>query len=495
MALGPSDYALRLFPFACSLVALMAFSRLSTQMLHGIGPLAATSLFATAAPFVTFSGIVKQYSTDVCVAVLMWWIAYELACRPVTARRSAWAAMIGAGLMWLSQPGVLMAAALAIPLVLWLKAEPRDASRWRRLAPILVCWGTSALAVTGVGFRSMSPDTQEYMYRFWAAGFAPNSLSRALAIGWPWERLKLLFGSGPGMQAGLAYPLSPLYAVLTAIGCGVLLLQHRRTGVLLVAPVVVTLGAAVAQQYPFSDRLISFLVPGFILAIGAAIEAAHWAVGHLSRLLGRLVAAGLVLPAVYPVATAPPAYRFEHLKDVLSHVRARWQPNDTVYVYYGAAPVVTFYAAQYGLARGDYAVGGCHRGNGRRHLEELDTFRGRPRVWVVLTHALPRYREREDLLAYLDKIGTRKDALVVESYAVGRTPLPAEVYLYDLSSASKLASSSASSFPLTGPSSTDPRFICGEGPHGMIPSDFRCVGPPNTGCTRRPLVVSLSGRE
>jgi len=145
---------------------------------------------------------------------------------------------------------------------------------------------------------------------------------------------------------------------------------------------------------------------------------------------------------------------------------------------------VTFYATQYGLARGDYAVGGCHRGNSRRYLEELDTFRGRPRVWVVLTHALPRYREREDLLAYLDKIGTRKDALVVESYAVGRTPHPAEAYLYDLSSVSKLVSSSASSFPLTSPSSTDPRFICGEGPHGMIPSDFQCARSPNTGCTR-----------
>ena len=96
----------------------------------------------------------------------------------------------------------------------------------------------------------------------------------------------------------------------------------------------------------------------------------------------------------------------------------------------------------------------------------------------MLTHAVPPYRERDDLLAYLDKIGTRKDVLVVESYAVGRIPLPAEAYLYDLSSATKLASSSADSFPLTGPNSANPRLHCGEGPHAMIPSDFPCPGCP-----------------
>lgn len=139
-------------------------------------------------------------------------------------------------------------------------------------------------------------------------------------------------------------------------------------------------------------------------------------------------------------------------------------------------------------------IGGCHRGDSRRYLEELDTFRGQPRIWVVLTHALRQYREREDLIAYLDTIGTRREGLVVESHAVGRTPLPAEVYLYDLSSATKLARSSAGSFHLTGPTSADPRFGCSEGPHAIIAPDFRCAEPPNTGCTPRRVVVPFNGR-
>ena len=279
-----------------------------------------------------------------------------------------------------------------------------------------------------------------------------------------------------------------------AIGYGAFCLRHRRTGVILVAPVVVTLGAVVAQQYPFLDQPILFLVPSFILAIGAAIDIAYRTIAHFSRPAGVLAAAALTLPAVYPVATAPPPYRFEHVKPILSHVQARWQPRDTAYIYYGAAPAVTFYAARYGLARADFSIGGCHRGDSRRYLEELDTFRGQPRIWVVLTHALRQYREREDLIAYLDTIGSRREGLVVESHAVGRTPLPAEAYLYDLSSATKLARSSAGSFHLTGPTSADPRFGCSEGPHAIIAPDFRCAEPPNPGCTRRRLVVPFSGR-
>jgi hypothetical protein len=472
IALGSSDYALRLFPFVCSLIALVAFWRLSGRMLRGIGPLAATLIFATASPFVMFGSVVKQYSTDVCVAVLMWWLAYEVISRPVTAKQAGWAAVIGAVLMWFSQPAVLMAAGLAVPLALWMNPQPTSASRWRRWVPVLACWGASALVVTAVSFASMNAETRDYLHRYWATGFAPDSLARALEIPWPWLRLQQLFGSGSATQAGLAYPLPELYAVLTAAGYGMLWLQHRRTGALLLAPVLVTLVAAVAHQYPFSDRLIVFLVPSFILAIASAIETLYRTIGYLSRPLGSLVAAGLILPAAYPVMSAPPVYRVEDVKTVLADVQALWQPDDTAYVYYGAAAVVTFYAAQYGLSREDYKVGGCHRGDSRRYLEELDTFRGRPRVWIVLTHALPQYREREDILAYLDTIGTRLGAFLVESHAVGRTALPAEAYLYDLSSTQKLAGSSAESFQLTGPSSADPRAQCGEGPHSMIAPDF-----------------------
>ena len=67
-------------------------------------------------------------------------------------------------------------------------------------------------------------------------------------------------------------------------------------------------------------------------------------------------------------------------------IESKRQPGDVTYVYYGAAPVMSVYAQSFGYQPGDDFVGGCHRGESRRYLEELDTFRGSERVWIVLTH-------------------------------------------------------------------------------------------------------------
>ena len=158
------------------------------------------------------------------------------------------------------------------------------------------------------------------------------------------------------------------------------------------------------------------------------------------------------------------------MKPILAHLRAERQPEDAVYVYYGAAPVTTFYASQFGLERGTYVVGGCHRGDTRRYLEELDTFRGRSRVWVLITHAVY-VSERDDILAYLDSIGTRRESLVVRARSVGRTALPAEAYLYDLSDPAKARRASSTTFTLTGQVTDDPS--CEKAPLAMVARDFQ----------------------
>jgi hypothetical protein len=263
-----------------------------------------------------------------------------------------------------------------------------------------------------------------------------------------------------------------LYVLLSVIGLGVIWRQNRKAAALLIAPLLVTVAAAVARQYPFSDRLIVFLLPAILLAIGAAVGWVYGACARISKPLAVLIAVVLLAPGVYPIAVSPPPYRIEHVKPVLSYLRAHWQSGDSAYVYYGAAPGVTFYAVRYGFSSGALLIGGCHRGESRRYLQELDTLRGRSRVWILVTHSTALYREREDILAYLDTIGERRDEFVVRSHAVGRTPTPAEVFLYDLSDKVRLANGAAESFPLTGGASPPPGFGCEAGAQTIVPSDF-----------------------
>lgn len=468
-AFGPSGYALRLFPLVCSLVALAVFVRLSARMLGGAGPFAASLLFAAAVPLVASGALVKQYSTDVCVAVLLWQLAYGLSTRTVTPAR---AALFGSLLVWFSNPGALMTASLGASLLMWPGPAPAEGGRRRRLVPVLACWCASSLAAVAATFATTTDATRDYMHWFWSWGFAPLSPSEFLRTLWPLARVSAVFGPGQTF-AGMSYPAPALYAALAGAGLVALWFRDKSKAALLATPLLFTLGAAVLRQYPFGDRLILFLVPGLLLSVAAAVEEARRFLWPRSRALGAAAVALLLLPTLYPLAVARPPYYTEPIKPVLSYVGARRQPGDAVYVYYGAALAVTFYASQYGLGRDEYAVGGCHRGDGRRYLRELDMFRGRPRVWILLTHAGPALRERDDILAYLDTIGVRRDGAVFEARGLGRNLLPAEAHLYDLSVGDRLAAASADAFPLKGPHAPGQRLGCGEATQASLPTDFR----------------------
>jgi len=466
MALGPTEYALRLVPFACSLIALWLFARVAARLLEGIGPVVAVALFATGTSFILLSAIAKQYAVDVCVAVSLLYLSHELMSSDPNTSRMIGAGLAGTLLVWLSQPAVLVITALGSVLVGTAILSARATVRLRRLVFVVACWAISAALVTLAGFASMSTQTREYMYRYWAEGFPPTPPTAALRSFWPWEQVMGLFGQA---SAGVAYPFPALYVGAMVIGFAALWRRQRETAALVVAPLVITLGAAVARQYPFSNRLILFLFPSFILSIAAATEEARSLVALISRVLAALLVVSVVAPAMYPVVMAPPTYRFEDVKPLLQHLEARRQPGDKMYVYYGAAPAMSFYAARYGMERKEYSVGGCHPGDGPSFLRELDTFRGERRVWIVLVH--PSGGELPYILAYLDAIGARKDALVVESRYVGRRLPPARLYLYDLSRPDA-SNTTANSFAFTGPLPAGSRFSCDGGPTAMVSSDF-----------------------
>jgi hypothetical protein len=491
LAFGPGDYVLRFVPYLSAVLALFVYASFVRRALPSFAAFVATLLFAITAPFIVFSGTVKQYSTDVCVAIVLSWIALDLIIRPVTQRRAWLAAGSGALLQWFSQPSVLVTAGLILPVMLWMSSAPSDA-RLRRVCVVVGMWAASAATVTLWSLATTSAETRDYMRLYWADGLAPVAVGDWMRSGWPWPSIHRLFRGGFGAQAGFGYPLSPLYAILTTVGFVVLWRHNRPVALILLAPVAVTLAAAVARQYPFRDRLILFLAPGAIAAIGEATWAATAAATRYSPRVAVLVAVAIIVPAALPVATKLPPYHVEHVKRVIGYVQARRQPGDDFYVYYAAAPVMSMYDSAFGFPPGAYAVGGCHRGDSRRYLEELDTFRGRPRVWVILTHSLPVYREREDILAYLDTIGTRKDYVSVLSRAVSGEPFPAEGFLYDLSRTAQLAAADSASFTVTNPIAANERNTCVNGPHAMIPSDFVCTGPPGTRCTRRPRILAGS---
>ena len=447
---GPRDYALRLFPLCSSLVALVAFWRFVRRWLPPLAASIALVLFSTAAALIVFGSEVKQYSTDVAAAVLLLWLAFDLAGREISVQLALRAGLAGALLMWFSQAAVLMAFGLACSLAafVWADQKPPKNRRLRSWACLLGIWGISALCATYVGFKSMTGPTLTFMRQYWAAGLLPTPSWQALHTLWPLRQLLELLATGG--QASLGYPHPKVYLALIITSFWPLWKRLGQRAFLLFAPIGVAIAAAVAREYPFSDRLILFLLPIFFVAIAATIQWIFEWLTSWSRYAGWLAVVLLLGPAISPVIAMPPPYRVEDIKPVLSHVRSNWRAGDTLYVFHGAIRGFTFYSGDYGFLDRDYVIGGFYSGSNRRYLQELDVFRQRPRVWILITHAFPWNREEQDIVQYLDTIGVRRDALSVPSRVVGRWAVPAQVFLYDLSNPRRLSAATAASIPLGG---------------------------------------------
>jgi hypothetical protein len=446
--LGSSELALRLFPLLCGLVALILFSRLAGELLEGWAAPFAVGLFALGTPFVYFSSQVKQYSSDIAATVLVICVAVWFQRESWNTRRALVVAVVGAAMPWFSNPSSLVVAGVAasLTIVYFRQVEKPPLAT---LLIVLFAWGVSVAAAGIVAIGAVSPIDRAYFDWYWSTGFwpvPPHNIAEAL---WPWKQLTWVFGtfvSGPQRtNGGLNYPWSFVFVVVMFFGYAALWKQQRAAALFLLLAPALALVASAFRVYPFTGRLIVFLLPGFLLATAAGARHLLASLPHRLQFTTPVILAVLGGSPIYAAATSLPPDRIEHLRPIMTSLAARFEPNDAVYVYYGAAQAFFYYAPRFDMARRDVAIGQCSLSRPRAYLEEIDRFRGRPRVWVLVTRLSPWTNDLEMLTGYLDTIGRRTDSMVVP--ATRDAPaLAAHLFLYDLSQPERLAAASSATF-------------------------------------------------
>jgi hypothetical protein len=460
---GANELALRLFPLLCSIAALIAFAQVSRIVLGVAAPIAVL-FFAFAGPLVDYAARVKQYSSDVAASVLLLWLALELhhAVRPEK-RFLHIAGAAGATIVWFSQPAVLVLAGLGIGLLL-IKIRKRGVSRSLRLWPLPAWWGISAVAAIAASYASVTPETRHAIaatYNYWISGLPPTSLWSAIRHLWPLNQISGLIARGG--QSSLAYPFAHLVLFFAFAGACLLFRRDWRIALLVFAPAGVAILAALARQYPFSDRLILFLLPGLFLALAEAINWICRQIAVRSPFAGAAALVIFSLPAVTPILKEPPPWRIDDVKSALAYLQQQRHFGDLVYIYYDAVPAVSFYGPQYGLARSGYLSGSCHGADLHEYLSEIDKLRGHSRVWIMLLDAYSGRQMHQVLLEHLDAVGRRLDSFLARSRTINGPGLAAELYLYDLGGAA------IPSVPAVGDAPADADLIrCKIGPMTMV---------------------------
>ncbi len=421
--LGNNEYVLRFFPFICGVWSLFLFYELGKKLIPKSSIIISLTLFASLAYLVYYSAEVKQYSSDVAIALLLYLLLLPLLQQKLNRGQIIKYSLVGAIAIWFSHPSIFILASIAGSALL-INFWQKEFSKIKQLLLIYSAWVLSFVIFYFVSLRNLTGN--ETLTTSWGGGF-PSS---------PFDIIWMLdaFGKFFYKPLGFSKWVDGLAIVAFLVGCISCWLSRKKILLLLLSPLFMTFLASFLHQYPFRSRLVLFLTPFVIFLI--AEGGSYILTKSKSRPIKIISIFLIILLLRQPLAKAidlieEPLYSSE-IKPVLSYIKKHQQPGDVLYIYQRGIYQFQYYAEKYGYQEGDYIIGvdDLDKYDGQelsitemtRYEKDLDKLRGNKRVWLLFSHThIP--AERRFLNYYLNEIGLRIDTFEKPgSY----------VYLYDM---------------------------------------------------------------
>jgi len=420
---GTNEYALRLVPITAGIGSVLLFYRVAKQCLNERALLVAMCLFCASEPLIYYASEVKQYSSDVLVAVAILWPTIRSLQQGLVARRYVGLALIGAVAVWFSYPAVFILAGSGIALAAREAWEGRRRSMYKVLA-VASIWALSF----AINYRLFGKGN-DAMVNYWEWAFAPVPTSGEGLLWYfkaAFRSMRDLFGP-PSALPDLGPALSGLALVAALAGIGSFFEIRRWILAALLIPVALTLFASALKLYPFAGRTALFLDSIFILLVAAGAQERPLNARKSTRIANFATAVLVLAPMAAATVGLIKRPGHQETRAVLNHLGERSRAGDLVYMYPGFQPSVEYYSrfskivglSELEFLEGDPAQWPTFDG-------ELRRLRGHSRVWIFFCHTKGE-RGLDDqavLLSVLDQKGKRLD----EFNATG-----ASTYLYDLS--------------------------------------------------------------
>ncbi len=231
---GVSEYALRLVPLLSGLFSVVLFYVLAKRTLDPIPALFSILLFSACWRLANYSHFVKQYSTDVAIAVLILLAAVTLFPER-GAQRKIWWATMGSVAIWFSFTAIFILAGVVVSWIVTSWNRERCLS-WRIHAIVPATWCASFLAEYWLLRQTVA---NRYLVVGWREGYMPLSLSDWL---WHVKTFGEVFAGIDGTPAG-PY-LAVLSGALALLGCAFLWRSNARVLTLMLVPIGATLAAS-----------------------------------------------------------------------------------------------------------------------------------------------------------------------------------------------------------------------------------------------------------
>ncbi|WP_293143596.1 glycosyltransferase family 39 protein [Okeania sp. SIO3I5] len=422
--LGNNEYALRLFPFICGVGSLLLFYELGKKLIPKSAVIISLTLFASLPYLVYYSAELKQYSSDVAIALFLYLLLLPLLPQKLNRSQIIKYSLVGAITIWFSHPSIFILASIGSSALL-INFWQKDLSKVKKLLLIYSAWVLSFIIFYFVSLRNLTGN--ETLTTSWGDGF-PNS---------PFDIIWMLdaFGKFFYKPLGFSKWVDGLAIVAFLVGCISCWLSRKKIFLLLLSPLLMTFLASFLHQYPFRSRLVLFLTPYviFLIAEGGSFILKKSKSPPIKIISIFLIILLLRQPLAKAIDLIEEPLNYSDIKPVLSYIKKHQQPGDVLYVYQRGIYQFQYYAEKYGYQESDYIIGvdDLDKYDGQelsitemtRYEKDLDKLRGNKRVWLLFSHThIP--AERRFLNYYLNEIGLRIDTFEKPgSY----------VYLYDLS--------------------------------------------------------------
>ncbi len=274
-------WSTRFIPLLCGLASMVVMRNVARAYLTPRGAAIAVGLFALDDWTIYYAVEIKQYSSDILLALGALLLAEKCSAGVRNALRHL--AAFGVAGVWFSHPLAIMLGAVGS----YLAGEAALRQDWKRVASIVaMCglWVINFAICYFVSHRILSTD--RFIWDWWHFAFLPippRSLADAERLFW---QLLNVFNS----PAWVVTPLGVLGSSFLALGLytiGSATLARRWPGglYLLTAPLLLTIAASALHQYPFHGRLLLFLVPSLHMLVGEGAAALTRRAGVVSTVV------------------------------------------------------------------------------------------------------------------------------------------------------------------------------------------------------------------
>jgi hypothetical protein len=381
---GSSDLHFRAFPLFSGIVTVILAALVALrEFRHFVGIVAFAALVAVSPVLIYYSSEFKPYASDALVALLILAVIGRWE-RP---NRAVIVGSVGLLSVLVSLPSVFILA----PAWVFLLVRSRQLSTYRNLAIVTAMWGVGAL-LHGAYLVTAGTDT-EFMRNYWVrfdvfAPLPPKSLGDFYwYVKSVWELAYVsLFEdgvAGPGLRGKEAGQWEWVVAGVIAIAAIESVRLRRPLAIVAVSAILLTCLVSASFVYPFSSRLLVFLVPLVLFVVAQFID-------DLARrgsgiVTWALVVALLCVPVATSYAYVLKPYPHTDFEKVVSVLNKNVGPNDVVAVSTWTWRIHQFYRAQ--LKIEDSRI---HRivmtddTQLRRILKEQNVHR----IWLVESHRL-----------------------------------------------------------------------------------------------------------